>query len=198
MGYSRRPFVRSNGNMGWEVEQKYRVANLAIVRERLVALGATLGETIEQADRYFNHPSRDFRLTDEALRVRRSGGAMFITYKGPRIDGETKTRQEIELPLPNQPSTLDEFTQLFEALGFRRVATVSKCRQPTHLQWQGCSVQVALDDVPGVGSFVELEIAADDAGLAAAKQAIQELGSRLDLERVERRSYLELFLENLV
>jgi adenylate cyclase class 2 len=184
--------------MIWEVEQKYRVADLASIRERLMALGATLGEPFEQADRYLNHPSRDFRLTDEALRLRQSGEAMFVTYKGPRIDLTTKTRQEIELPLPFGPATIADFTQLFEALGFRRVITVSKRRQPAELSWQGHAVQVALDDVAGVGTFVELEVVSDEAGLAGAKQAIQGLGSRLGLDQVERRSYLELFLENLV
>ena len=52
----------------------------------------------------------------------------------------------------------------------------------------------ALDEVDGVGSFVELELQADDAGLDAAKQKISKLAAELHLGPSERRSYLEMLL----
>ena len=60
------------------------------------------------------------------------------------------------------------------------------------LTWQGHTVHIALDDVQQLGSFVELEIAANDAGLEAARAALQSLSARLGLTSSERRSYLEL------
>ena len=132
----------------YEVEAKFPVSGLQALESRLVALGARFGDPVEQVDRYFAHPGRDFARTDEALRLRRTGRAIAITWKGPRIDTETKTRREIELPLavplpeppepPGPPGrdgdgaaerTLDRWTELLEALGFRPVATVAKRRR---------------------------------------------------------------------
>jgi predicted adenylyl cyclase CyaB len=53
-----------------------------------------------------------------------------------------------------------------------------------------------LDQVDGLGCFAEIErIAADEAQVELAKQAIEELESRLGLEKKESRSYLGMILE---
>jgi adenylate cyclase, class 2 len=180
--------------MHLEVEQKFRVASLAEVRQRLVELGTVFAPSIEQADTYFAHPARDFARTDEALRLRRVGETNYITYKGPKLDRETKTRRELELPLPAGTKSFDQYTELLLALGFGQVATVLKRREPGRLTWDGLPVEIALDMVEGLGDFVELEIATNDSSHSAAKSAIAGLGQQLGLGAGERRSYLELLL----
>jgi adenylate cyclase class 2 len=180
--------------MHLEVEQKFRVAELAEVRRLAVGLGAEFAAPIEQADTYFSHPARDFSQTDEALRLRRVGEQNCITYKGPKLDRETKTRRELELPLPPGKQAFEQHAELLAALGFGTVATVRKRREPGRLAWQGQEVEIALDDVSSVGQFVELEISAEEAGLPAAKEALLSLASQLCLTENERRSYLELLL----
>jgi adenylate cyclase class 2 len=180
--------------MHLEVEQKFPAADLATVRRRLLALGAEFAAPIDQADTYFSHPARNFAETDEALRLRRVGEANFITYKGPKLDLQTKTRRELELPLPLGAGEFDRFSELFVVLGFAVVATVRKRRELGWLMHRGMRVEAALDSVEAVGQFVELEIAADDAGLAAAQACIGSLAGQLDLANPERRSYLELLL----
>ena len=86
--------------MRYEVEQKFPVDDLATIAARLDMLGASVSKPKTEEDLYFAHPSRDFAETDEALRIRRKGDATFITYKGPKVDTTTKTRRELELPLP--------------------------------------------------------------------------------------------------
>ena len=86
----------------YEVEQKYPLADVAAVEAALARLGATWHATVEQVDRYFNHPCRDFAATDEALRLRRTDQALAITWKGPRLDATAKTRRELELPLADR------------------------------------------------------------------------------------------------
>lgn len=181
--------------MRYEVEQKHPVDDLAAVVHRLTELGVTLGDAIVQADQYFAHPCRDFARTDEALRIRTLPGASFVTYKGPKIDSTTKTRRELELPLPADDADDSRFADLLAALGFTPVATVRKRRRPFQFDVGGRTVEGALDEVDGLGTFVELELAADDADLVQAKAAIGELARELELGPCERRSYLELFLE---
>ncbi len=180
--------------MTFEVEQKFPVADVAAVERRLLDLGAEFDETIRQADRYFNHPCRDFAQTDEALRIRQVGPRNYITFKGPKIDTTTKTRREIELRLGEGEAEAEAWQQLLLALGFSPVACVRKLRRKCVLSWQGAEVEIALDDVDEVGQFVELELTADDETLNAARERIVSLASHLGLVHPERRSYLELLL----
>ncbi len=55
----------------------------------------------------------------------------------------------------------------------------------------------ALDEVDGVGTYVELELMADESGLDEAKRVISTLATELGLGSSERRSYLEMMLENI-
>jgi adenylate cyclase, class 2 len=183
--------------MHWEVEQKFRIRDRATVEAKLSELKVQFAAPQHQADRYFNHPARDFGKTDEALRIRRIGDDAFVTYKGPKIDSITKTRRELEFRLPPSSSN-EEFAELLLALGFRDVATVRKARQIGHLQWQGFPIEIALDEVDQIGSFLEIEIVADDSTLSEAKSAVASLSQRLETGPNERRSYLELLLEKNV
>jgi adenylate cyclase class 2 len=182
--------------MHYEVEQKFPLANTADTEAKLAELGAKFEPPIEQIDHYFRHPSRDFATTDEALRLRQVGSDGFITYKGPKIDPATKTRRELELPLPAGAKTIAQFTELLAALGFSVVATVTKQRRMATIDWDGFEVECASDDVDRAGTFLELEISADDASLENAKKCLTNLGCRLGLEQSERRSYLELVLQH--
>jgi adenylate cyclase class 2 len=178
--------------MLYEVEQKFPVADVRDLEKRLLELGATIADPQTEADLYFAHPCRDFRQTDEALRIRRKGEKNYVTYKGPKIDLTTKTRREIDLPvLPGGEMTLN-WQALLEALGFRPVAEVRKSRRKAKIVWQGRELEGSLDNVEEVGSYFELEIIADAEGIETAKASINSLAKHLNLHEIERRSYLEL------
>jgi len=183
--------------MHYEVEQKFPVDDLAAIQARLVALGVRFQAAIEQLDRYFAHPCRDFAQTDEALRIRQVGQQCYATYKGPKIDPATKTRQEIELPLSGSAESLAQWTSLWDALGFKPVAEVRKRRLPGHITWEDADIEIVLDNVDGVGSFVEFELTASADGVELAKSRILSLAAAIGLSHAERRSYLELLLESI-
>lgn len=188
----------------YEVELKFAVPEPRAIEERLRSLGGRLYAAVDQVDRYFNHPVRDFAVTDEALRLRHDGAGVAITWKGPRIDAATKTRREIELPLvvgrPDggeaDPSarTLADWTALLEALGFRPVATVAKRRRPARVPWKDREVDVAIDSIEGLGDFLELELQAREADVPEARACLESLARELGVGPSERRSYLELLL----
>lgn len=178
-----------------EVEQKFPLDDPAAVERRLIELGAEFGPAQQQSDRYFNHPAHDFAQTDEALRIRSVGDANFITYKGPRLDQVSKTRQEIELPLDHGPQQAQRYAELLTALKFREVATVTKSRREAAIAWDGGTVEVMLDWVEGLGAFLELEIGASEAEVPAATARLLSLAAALELGQSERRSYLELLLQ---
>jgi adenylate cyclase, class 2 len=178
--------------MAYEVEMKFPAADLAALEARIAQLGAKIAAPQAETDVYFAHPARDFAKTDEALRIRRKGSANFITYKGPKIDAATKTRREIDLPLPPGEPTAQAWTDLLAALGFTPAGEVRKARRKAHVAWQGHEVEISLDEVVGLGAYVELELIAEADGLDAARANILSLAESLGLKDTERRSYLEL------
>jgi len=178
-----------------EVEIKFPAGDSADLEQRLRDLGAAYRETLHEADHYLNAPDRDFARTDEALRVRRANAATFITYKGPKTDTLTKTRAEIEVPLAAGDRVADDCLRLLTHLGYRPVAVVRKARRTYRLSRHGFDVEICLDQVEGVGRYVELEIMAPKEQFEPARAALLELAAQLGLNHSERRSYLQLLLE---
>lgn len=178
-----------------EVEQKYRVAAHAPIEAALTQFGATISEPVVQVDCYYAHPERNFAQTDEAFRIRAVGAENFLTYKGPKLDATTKSRTEYEVRFADGPDALAALGEILRNLSFTPASIVRKTRRTAEFTREGFEVEVALDDVRKVGTFVELEIAiADDTQSDAAKAAIATLATELGLNDVERRSYLELVL----
>jgi adenylate cyclase class 2 len=182
--------------MSFEVEIKFRVENHESLAQRLIQRGARELPPVEQEDVYLAHPSRNFRETHEALRLRREGRTNRITYKGPRLAGPTKTREEVELEFAEGPEGLSAMLQLFEALGFRPIAIVCKSRLPFELQYEGRGLAIGLDHAGDLGRFVEVEtMAVGPADLPEAQSAVLGLARELGLSDVEPRSYLRMTLE---
>jgi adenylate cyclase, class 2 len=181
-----------------EVEVKYRLPDPTAVEARVRAWGATVVADHAEADHYLNAPDRDFARTDEALRLRRIGEANFLTYKGPRKDGASKTRREVEVPCPHGDAAAEAFLNLFGHLGYRPTAVVRKRRRIYEWTRDGFTVHACLDDVESVGRFVELEIVADDAKYDAARAVVLQIAAQLDLGPIETRSYLEQLLGRAV
>jgi adenylate cyclase class 2 len=158
------------------------------LRARLANLGAGPPATHHQCDSYLAHPGRDFRVTDEALRLRSEDGALCVTYKGPRLDPPRKTREEIEFALGTDLATA---ATLLERLGFRRAAEVRKARREWTLH-DGYRVTVCIDEVEGLGSFCEIEVEAAD--VAEGRTRLADVQARLGLAHLApiAESYLEL------
>jgi adenylate cyclase class 2 len=177
-----------------EVEMKFPISDFVSVEARLAQQNAEKKASRRDVDHYFNAPDRDFARTDEALRLRRIGTANFVTYKGPKRDSQTKTRTELEVVLGQGDEAANTFVEILKRLGYRPVAVVSKQRQVFHLERAGFELEVTLDDVDGVGRFVELEILAPEQDLEPARAVLLQLAAELGLSSSERRSYLELLL----
>lgn len=185
------PIPANFGDM-YEVELKVR-ADHDRVRNRLETLGGERVASLKQADTYYDAPHRDFAATDEAFRVReesRDGDRETrVTYKGPKIEAESKTREELETTVGDGETA----RALFESLGFEPVATVRKDRE----YFTVSGLTVTLDTVEGVGEFVEVETDVErDDEVETAREAAVELLAELGLDPDEqlRVSYLELLL----
>jgi adenylate cyclase class 2 len=163
-----------------EVEVKVPCHDLGELEKRLMKRGARVTDDVAQEDVYLAHPCRDFGKSDEALRIRRSGEEWRLTYKGPKLDKETKTREELEIGAD------PKVRSILEKVGFKAVMTVRKNRRVLMLD----QIEVSLDRVEGLGDFVELEYKGES--VEEGRRMIYQTMEMLGLEGSERRSYLEL------
>src|SRR5271170_5606717 len=131
--------------MSVEIEAKMKVDDLGVVRDRLKAVGATLiGEYLER-NVFFDTEDRSLLTADEGLRVRLahdtgSGNHVCtITFKGPRLHGLLKSREETEVTVGN----FDRAVALLKCLGYVLVLSFQKRRQT----WSVAGCQVELDEL---------------------------------------------------
>jgi len=178
--------------MSYEVELKYTVADVPQLLEKLEQFGLCFGEAVEEYDTFYQHPVKDYAVTDECLRIRHRVGEYCITYKGPKVDLDTKTRREIELFLTNDAETARQWDQLLQALGFRVAAELKKARRSAGLVYKEQKYELSLDHIDGLGDFIELETFADAAQLDDARRRIKSLAATLGLTQPITASYLEL------
>jgi len=170
-----------------EVEVKFKAENLDEIEIKVAGIAEFVIEKVER-DIYFNSPWRDFRKSDEALRIRSDVEGVTLTYKGRKVDSETKSREEIKVKVDSYENAF----LLLERLGFVPVREVVKRRKI----YRRGDILICLDSVEGLGDFVEIEVESDD--LDAAKRKVFEMAEMLgfDVSKSVRTSYLEM-LEGL-
>ncbi|MBK9385178.1 MAG: class IV adenylate cyclase [Planctomycetes bacterium] len=174
--------------MSREVEIKFRLRSREPMLERLRAIGATYHGTELERNSIYDRPDGSLARAGEALRVRSTQALddaarsrATLTWKGPRRPGPLKDREERE----SEVGTPDEVRAILRAVGFAPQIEFEKRRST----WRWEAAEIALDEVEGLGSFLEIEAAPP-----MIDRAMEALGLRdgtLDVE-LEERSYPEL------
>ena len=193
-----------------EVEIKVKISDPISMRKKFESNQGSYKFSLLHEDTYYNMPKglRDFKQTDEALRLRKSikfnknikskdtKTDYFLTYKDKKIDTLTKTREEIDIKIEN----IEKMKEIFGLLGFQEVLTVKKERELFLFKYKNYKIEALIDFLPALGQyFVEVEYLSD------SKKEIEEsremLFEFLDLFGIHKedsikKSYLELILEN--
>jgi homotetrameric cytidine deaminase len=163
------------------VELKARDADPRRTLERALALGASDEGALRQRDTYFR-PARG-RLK---LREEEPGAAHLVAYTRP--DGEAARTSEYRLaPVADADAAREA---LDAALG--TLVVVDKRRRL--LLWEG--VRIHLDEVEGLGAFVELEAVAEaESDLTREHELVARLTDELGLGERVAVSYSDLLLD---
>ena len=136
-----------------EIEAKLKVESFKGIEKRLKALDAEFLRERLHTDAYFDDSKLSLRKSDSALRLRHQligkRDQVVITFKGPRREGRFKQRQEIQFEV-NDGRLAEMF---LEAIGYKKTIVYQKKRRAWHCG--GC--EVALDKLPLLGTFVEIE-----------------------------------------
>jgi adenylate cyclase class 2 len=163
-----------------EVEVKFLVDDLDVVRARLAAAGAEpVAPRVHERNVRFDTPDAALLSREELLRLRQDTRVR-LTYKGLAAEdagSEAKIREELEVTVDD----FDRMATILQRLGFAPVQTYEKYRETFH--WG--VVEVVLDEMP-FGDFVELEGPSDE----SLKAVADALG--LDWSRRVLDNYLAL------
>jgi adenylate cyclase class 2 len=180
--------------MAHETEVKFKVADFAAVRRRLRRAAATYLATALQTDAYFDTPDRALRREDRGLRIRsvrhlrsaapREDARPLVTYKGP---GNGSRRAKVRREVQTRVDDANAAAEILAACGLEMTVSVQKRRASYRLG----DCRVELDELPGIGRFVEIEGPGERAIHAAAE--VLGLGGRpitdhyVDLLEAHRR-----------
>jgi adenylate cyclase class 2 len=141
-----------------EIEAKLKVDSLPEIERKLRELGAEFLAEQLQTDYHFDDANATLTANDRCLRLRRQlvGGneEFLLTYKGAKEKSNFKKRREIEIEVKDADST----QKLLAALGHETILVVEKNRR----LWRLGGCEVALDKLPLLGDFVEIEGPDDD------------------------------------
>ena len=141
------------------IEIKARVRNIEETRRRAEDLSDAPVEVIRQEDIFFNTPQGRLKL-----RLLAEGRGQLIYYTRP--DQEGPKRSDYHISHTSDPLNLKRVLEL--AYGIRGVV-----RKTRYLYLVG-QTRVHLDDVEGLGQFMELEVVMGEGQSDAEGQAIAE------------------------
>ena len=194
-----------------EVEIKVKISDPNLMRKKFEENNGIYKLSLNHEDTYFNMPKglRDFRQTDEALRLRKSIEFnrdnktktqkinYYITYKGKKIDKTTKTREEIEVKI----TEIEDMKKILKFLGFREVFTVVKKRELYDFIFNDTRIEALIDYIPVLEQhFVEVELITESyETVDENKEILFKFLSIFGIKKQEsiRKSYLELIINKM-
>jgi adenylate cyclase class 2 len=133
-----------------ESEVKLRMPGPSEARDMVRAIGATPERARHFEDNVlFDDAASSLVSSGRALRLRRTGSAAILTFKGPKIEGTgVKSRPEVEVAVADA----DAAERILEGLGYRRAFRYQKYRET--YRWR--DAEIVVDETP-IGTWLEVE-----------------------------------------
>jgi adenylate cyclase, class 2 len=139
------------GHSPTETEIKLSVPDVRTARKLLRTAGFRIARRrVFERNVVFDTPGLALHQASTLLRLRQAGRETMVTYKGKPVPGKHKSREELEVSVPD--ATM--MGAIFERLGYKPVFRYEKYRTEYRLE-RGAGM-ATLDETP-VGVYLELE-----------------------------------------
>jgi len=157
--------------MATNIEIKARVSDPAALQEKVQVISDTAGQRVPQEDIFFHAPQGRLKL-----RILAEDRGQLIYYERP--DSAGPKQSDYFISRTAEPRTLQDV--LSRTYGVRGVV-----RKERWLFWVG-NTRIHLDQVEGLGSFLEFEVVLSDGQSIEQGRAIAaDLMGRLDIAEVD-------------
>lgn len=133
-----------------EVEVKFRVADPLQVEQALKARGLVLNESMTQDDQAYAPEGWSYGDSKQGVsfvRLRTVNGLHTFTLKRPHENALSCAEHE------SQVADRDQMHEAIQAMGFYPTVRIVKTRRTVHAD----DLEICLDEVDGLGAFLELE-----------------------------------------
>ena len=154
--------------MPTNIEIKYRCPDHAALRESAIAIGATPAGVLNQTDTFFRCPTGRIKLRSFG-----DGRAELIWYDRPDA-GETRQSEYVVSPTRDEATLADAL-----ARGYGTRGVVRKRRELVMFR----NVRIHIDQVEGLGDFVELE--------SVIGEGVDERTAQANLDDLIRRTGMD-------
>ncbi len=163
-----------------EIEVKARAKDLESIAKKLADLGCQLSEPVTQKDSIFVTSDygafEEFHPGKNLLRIRESKGKYLFTIKQPQSNELDALEHETEILDPQ------EMREAILMMGFEERCKVNKTRRKGNINgWEVC-----LDEVEGIGSFVEIEKITDEENAEAVQKELFDFLQSLGVDSNDR------------
>ncbi|MFA6099545.1 MAG: class IV adenylate cyclase [Patescibacteria group bacterium] len=138
-----------------EIEVKVRLKDLQTIIDKLMAIDCHLSEPVTQKDRVFLKAGSDYvkaRGKEIFLRIREQAGKSIFTLKKAKTNELDCLEKELVIDNAN------EMAEILELLGYNQIMVINKTRR----KGKCTGFNLCLDEVEGLGSFLEVEVIADE------------------------------------
>jgi len=186
IGNEYRPEIEAQRSGLSEVQLKFPAT---LNTEFLRSIGAERLGTVIQTDTYYNPLDRDLRKTGEALRIRKEGSHIILTYKGPaKIESRFRERPKIEFEI--DADTEGKFLEIYG-----RMAKIIEKERDLHIL---DGIIISIDTVSKIengktielGKFLEIRTTKKGAAQPEIDAVLAKLG--LSANQGLKESYVEM------
>lgn len=144
-----------------EIEGKYYLKNINELMSIINSKNFKYMDTVKEKDEYFTDFDYNFIEDRTCLRLRTTNEkTVELTYKGKSSDLNNvyaKIEKNIDLNIKDY----NNFVEILFALGYKSYVIVDKTRKIYTKKFNGIEFNVMIDNLKGVGDFVEFEIITD-------------------------------------
>ena len=173
-----------------EVEVKAKVSSFAEIQSELTELGCVFSAPLTQKDRIYLPNGIEFPDKTKGTlfaRIRNSNGRYIFTLK-KQLDTEFENiEHELVIDSPEQAN------EILKLLDFHEVLNVSKKRIKCNYD----GMEICLDDIEGLGSFVEVEKMTNEVDTSKIKKELFEFLETLGIKKENQvlKGYATLIYE---
>ena len=171
-------FLVAKGDVEIEIKIPVSKVSFGKVRRYLKKNAVLMGKS-RDTDKYYNLPIRSFLKTKhpiEYLRIRAGSGGSFINYKYNYLNSKGKKTHADEYE--SRVENAIQLEKILSALSYKNFMTVDKHRESYQTR---SGFEVDLDEVSGLGYFVEVEAKKDFGNRGKTYEEVVKLVKMLGL-----------------
>ncbi len=153
-----------------EIELKFKIKNYNNTRLKIESTGAEYKGKYRQLDLWLDTKNKRLKREKEGLRIRQQNNKSVLTFKKTeQSDGKFREAEELETEISDPKTALE----IFKRLGFETRVEIRKEREV----WKLGKVEISLDGVKDLGTFLELE---------GSKENIEKVITKLGFKSLSR------------